>query len=345
MSDLESVVEVTRGAVVESRHRVHVAVVDADGTLRAFSGDPDLATFWRSAAKPVQALPVVDDGAFERFGLTLEELALICGSHSGTAAHVRVAESILEKIGLTAEALACGPHAPFDAGARRALEEQGLEPVRLHNNCSGKHAGMMAVARARGWEPDGYHRVEHPVQARLLTEVARWAQLPAEAIGMGVDGCGVVCYAMPLSRMALAYASLAAAARRGERGPATVVEAMAAHPEMVAGEGRICTDLARVTEGRVFAKVGAEGVYCVGVPGAELGIALKVEDGSTRAMAPAVAGVLRELDLISEDDFGALHRYVYHEVSNTRGEATGEVRPSICLRPGAPGGGADPTPA
>jgi L-asparaginase II len=332
MSDLDSVVEVTRGAVVESRHRVHVAVVDADGTLRAYSGDPEMVTFWRSSAKPIQALPIVEDGAFERFGLTPRELALCCGSHSGTTAHVRVAEGLLEKIGLTAEALACGPHPPFDGGTRRALQEQGLEPVRLHNNCSGKHIGMMALARARGWEPEGYHRVEHPVQARLLTEVARWTQLPEEAIGLGVDGCGVVCYALPLRNMALAYASLAAAARRGDPGPATVVAAMAEHPEMVAGEGRICTDLARVTEGRVFPKLGAEGVYCVGVPGAELGIAIKVEDGTMRAVAPAVAGVLRELDLISEDDFGALHRHVFSEVSNTRGEGTGEVRPAIHLR-------------
>jgi len=332
MADLESVVEVMRGPAVESRHRVHVAVVDADGTLRAFSGDPDRVTFWRSAAKPIQALPVVDDGALERFGITPAELALCCGSHSGTAAHVKTAESLLEKIGVTAEALACGPHPPFDDDARRDLQEQGLEPVRLHNNCSGKHAGMMAIARARGWEPEGYERVEHPVQARLLTEVARWTQMPAEAIGLGVDGCGVVCYALPLRQMALAYAGLAAAARRGEPGPAAVVQAMAAHPEMVAGEGRICTDLARVTEGRVFAKTGAEGVYCVGVPGAELGIALKVEDGSVRAVAPAVAGVLRELDLISEDDFGALHAYVFQEVANTRGEVTGQVRPAIRLR-------------
>lgn len=332
MADQESVVEVTRGAVVESRHRVHVAVVDADGTLRAFSGDPEQVTFWRSAAKPFQALPVVDDGAFERFGITPRELALCCGSHSGTAAHVRAAESLLERIGVTAESMACGPHPPFDDETRRELQEQGLEPVRLHNNCSGKHAGMMAVARVRGWDVEGYHRVEHPVQARLLAEVARWTQVPQEAIGLGVDGCGVVCFALPLRHMALAYASLAAAARRGEPGPATVVGAMAAHPEMVAGEGRICTDLARVTEGRMFAKTGAEGVYCVGVPGAELGIALKVEDGSARAIAPAVAGVLRELDLISEDDFGALHSYVYHEVGNTRGEVTGEVRPAIRLQ-------------
>jgi L-asparaginase II len=328
----ESAVLVTRAGTVESRHRVHVAVVDADDTLRGWSGDAELTTFWRSAAKPFQALPVVDDGAFERFGLTPEELALCCGSHAGTAVHVRAAESVLAKIGCSAEALACGAHQPFDADARRALGEQGLEPVRLHNNCSGKHAGMLALARARGWDPEGYHRPEHPVQARILEEVARWTRMPAEAIGVGTDGCGVVCFALPLRRMALAFASLAAAARRGEPAPAAVVGAMTAHPEMVAGPGRICTELARVTEGRLFAKVGAEGVYCVGVPGAELGIALKVEDGSARAVAPAVAGVLRELDLISEDDFGALHRHVFRELSNSRGEVVGEVRPAIRLQ-------------
>lgn len=328
----DSLVEVTRAGTVESRHRVHVAVVDADGALRGWSGEAEMTTFWRSAAKPFQALPIVDDGAFERFGLTPEELALCCGSHSGTAAHVRAAESILARIGCSAEALACGAHQPFDAEARRALDDEGLEPVRLHNNCSGKHAGMLALARARGWDVEGYHRPEHPVQARILEEVARWAGVPAEAIAVGTDGCGVVCFALPLRQMAFAFASLAAAARRGEPGPAAVVGAMAAHPEMVAGPGRICTQLGRLSEGRLFAKVGAEGVYCVGVPGAELGIALKVEDGSSRAVAPAVAGVLRELDLISEDDFGALHRQVFREVANTRGEVTGEVRPAIRLR-------------
>lgn len=332
MADLDSFVEVTRDTVVESRHRVHVAVVDGEGTLRACSGDPDLTTFWRSAAKPFQALPVIEDGAFDRFGLTAQELAVICGSHSGTPAHVRVVEGLLEKLALTSDALACGPHPPFDAGTRRALREEGMEPGKLHNNCSGKHAGMMALARARGWDVEGYHRVEHPVQGRLLTEIARWTGMPAEAVGLGVDGCGVVCYALPLRQMAFAYGALSAAARRGERGAAAVVEAMAAHPEMVAGPGRICTDISRVTEGRVFAKVGAEGVYCAGSPGAELGIALKVEDGSQRAVAPAIAGVLRELDLISEDDFGALHRHVFTEIANTRGEVTGGVRPAIHLR-------------
>lgn len=325
-------VEVTRGAVVESRHRVHVAVVDAGGRLRAFAGDPDVVAYLRSAAKPLQALPLVDDGAFDRYGMTSEELALCCGSHSGSAAHTAVAEAILAKAAVGADALACGPHPPFDDEARAALEEAGLEPGRVHNNCSGKHAGMMMLARVRGWDPDGYQRPEHPVQQRVLAEVARWTGLPLEAIGLATDGCGVACFAMPLRQMALGFARFAAAVRAGERGPATVFQAMTGYPEMVAGEGRICTALMRLAAGRLFAKTGAEGMYCVGVPGAELGIALKVDDGAGRAIAPAILGVLRELDLISEDDLGALHSFAYPDLLNTRGETVGQVRPAIHLR-------------
>jgi L-asparaginase II len=335
----QNVVELVRGAVPESRHRVSVAVVDADGRLRACAGDPEMVTFLRSAAKPFQALPLVEDGAAERFGLTDEELALCCGSHSGTPRHVAVAESILAKVGIGAEALACGPHPPLEGAAARALVEAGLEPGRLHNNCSGKHAGMMALARARGWEPAGYERMEHPVQGRVLAEITRWAGVPQEAVALGTDGCGVVCFGMPLRRMALAYARLAAAARQGEPGPTRIVGAMTAHPEMVAGEGRVCQELMTRTARRMFAKIGAVGVYCVGVPGAELGIALKVEDGAPRAVAPAILAVLRELDLISEDDLGAMHHLVYAEIVNTRGERVGEMRPRISLR--VPGEGED----
>jgi L-asparaginase II len=332
MTEIDCTVDVVRGSVAESRHRVHVAVVDAEGQLRAWAGDPDLVSFIRSAAKPFQALAVEDGGALERFGISDAELALVCGSHSGSPAHTRAAESILRKVGLDAEALACGPHSPWHEPTRRELQEAALEPVRLHNNCSGKHAGMLALARARGWETQDYHRPEHPVQLRMLSEVSRWANVPTEAIAVGTDGCGVVCYALPLRNMALAYARLAGAARRGERGPARVVGAMTAHPEMVAGRGRICTELMRRTEGRVFAKVGAEGVYCVGVTGAELGVAVKVEDGSVRAVGPAILGVLRELDLISEDDFGAMYALAYPDVTNTRGEVTGQLRPNVRLR-------------
>lgn len=324
-------VEVTRGAVVESRHRIHAAVVDADGTLRGYTGEPDRVTYVRSAAKPFQALPIVADGAMDRLGITLEELALCCGSHSGEARHVRVAGDILRKAAAEGEALACGPHAPFHRPSQRELVEAGLEPVRLHNNCSGKHAGMIALARAHGWDPEGYHRAEHPVQQRLLAEMARWADLPEEGMALGIDGCGVVAYALPLRNLALAYARMARGARVGDREPTYIVGAMVNYPEMVAGEGRLCTDLMERAHGRLFAKTGAEGVYCVGVPGAELGIALKVEDGTGRAVGPAVLAVLRQLDLISEDDLGALYTHAYPELRNTRGEVVGEIRAEVTL--------------
>lgn len=329
---MESFVEVTRGGVVESRHRVHAAVVDAGGRLRAFAGAPDMVTFFRSSAKPFQALCAVEDGAVERFGLSAAELALCCGSHSGEPRHVETARSILSKVGADSEALACGPHAPFHAGSRQLLAEAGLEPGRLHNNCSGKHAGMIALARGHGWDPDGYHRPEHPVQGRIRAEVARWAGMPEEALALGSDGCGVVCFALPLRNMAAAYARLAAAARQGVRAPAAVVAAMTEYPEMVAGTGRLCTELMRRGGGRLFAKVGAEGVYCVGVPGAELGIALKVEDGADRAVAPAVLALLRLLELIGEDDFGALHQHAFPVLRNTLGEVVGKLSTRLKLR-------------
>lgn len=325
-------IEVVRGTIVESRHRVHAAVVDAEGTLRAFIGNPDLVTFFRSCAKPFQAIVLVQDGAAERFGFTLEELAICCGSHSGEPRHLAVVAAMLEKAGVDADALACGPHLPHDTQTRRDLAEQGMEPGRLHNNCSGKHVGMLALARAHGWETHGYERLEHPVQGRILGEVARWAGIPVEAIGLGVDGCAAVNFAMPLRQMSFAWASLAAAARRGEHDAACIIRAMTTHPEMVAGERRICTELMRLTEGRLVAKVGAEGLYCVGVPGAELGIAIKVEDGASRASAPAILSVLRQLDLISEDDLGTLGSHAYPDQMNTAGEVIGQLRPNLELR-------------
>jgi L-asparaginase II len=328
----DSVVEVLRGPIVESRHLLHIAAMDAEGRLRAFAGDPEILTFFRSSAKPFQALPLVSDGAMDRFGLTLEELALCCGSHSGEPRHVSGVLSMFGKIGLSAAALACGAHPPLHSESRRALREAGLEPGSVHNNCSGKHAGMMALARARGWDPAGYEKAEHPVQRRLISEMARWAGLPVEGLALGVDGCGVVSFGLPLGAMALAYARLAAAARVGEREATYVVGAMTAYPEMVAGEGRLCTDLMRQTSGRVFAKIGAEGIYCVGIPGAELGIALKVEDGASRAVGPGVLAALRQLDLVSEEDLGALERHAYPEVRNTLGEVVGQIRANLALK-------------
>jgi L-asparaginase II len=324
-------VEVWRGAAVESRHRVHVAVVDAAGKVRARSGDGALMPYARSAIKPIQALPLIDDGAAAQFGLTMRELALCCGSHGGEPRHVEAAAAILRKIGLDEEALACGPHAPWHSPSARMLREQGRQPTRLHNNCSGKHAGMLALARVHGWPTANYHRDDHPVQIRMLRELSTWTHVPVDDIGTAVDGCGVITFAVPLVALAGAFARIAAGARTGNDAPARVVEAMVGSPEFVAGTDRLCTQLMRVADGRIFVKVGAEGVYCAGIPGAELGIALKVEDGATRAAEPALLAVLRSLALLSDEDMAGLARWAEPDITNTRGERVGAVRASVQL--------------
>ncbi len=330
---MSALVEVSRGPLVESRHRVSIAVADGEGRLRARAGNAELVVYARSAVKPFQALPLVDDGAADRFGLSAAELALTCGSHNAEPRHLEAARAILRRIGADEEALACGPHVPMGAAAAKALVVRGEEPTRIHNNCSGKHAGMLALARFHGWPLAGYYRPEHPVQERVLGEIARWTGVSAEEIHTGTDGCGVPTFALPLTALAVAFARLSAATRRGEAGPARVVGAMVQNPEYVAGIDRLCTDLMRVAGGRIVAKVGAEGVYCAGIPGAELGVALKVEDGATRAAEPALLAVLSALHVLSEDELGALERWARPAVTNTRGERVGGIVARVELEP------------
>src|SRR5207248_11053613 len=311
-------VEQLRGSWVEAVHEVHVAVVDSTGGLVARTGDAELVTFWRSAAKPFQALPLVEDGAAARFGLTSEELALACASHSSEPDQVARVRELLGKIGCSERDLLCGPHPPLSERVASDYSTRGVRITAVHSNCSGKHAGMLALARHHGWPTEFYTRLEHPVQQRCLAEVSRWTEVPQNDMRTAVDGCGVVCYGLPLRNMALAYARLANAEfgmrnaefqveRREASDPPRqfriphsafrIVEAMLRHPELVAGEGRPCTDMMRAHPGRVITKVGAEGVYCALLRQEGLGVALKVADGHGVAAALAMAAVLENLGL------------------------------------------------
>jgi len=320
------VVEVLRGDLVESEHEVSVAVVDGDWRLRAHAGDPGRRAFARSAVKAIQAMPLVEDGVVARFRIDEQELALCCASHSGEAGHIEVARSLLGRSGAGEDTLACGPQWPLSAAAADLLRQGGGEPARIHNNCSGKHAGMLALARFHGWALAGYQEAEHPVQQRMLREVMRWTGLAEADIGLSVDGCGVVTFQLPLFALARAFAGVASAARRGENGAASVVRAMVDHPWLVGGTGRLCTALLEVTRGRLFAKVGAEGVYVAGLPEAGLGIALKVHDGAWRGAEPALLGVLETLGLLTESELRDLAAWSSPPVTNTRGEQVGLVR-------------------
>jgi L-asparaginase II len=205
-----------------------------------------------------------------------------------------------------------------------------VTPGRIHNNCSGKHAGMLALARYHGWTTETYHRAEHPVQQRVLQTLCAWSGTEPARVGLAVDGCGLPTFALPLDRMALACARFAAAAVR-DAPAATIVNSMIAHPAFVAGTGRLCTELMRAAGGRLFAKVGAEGYYCVGVPEQALGIALKVEDGARRAAEPALLAVLHMLSVLSTTELEAVRHFAQPIVTNTRGEVVGEVRARLTL--------------
>lgn len=320
----------TRNGLLESTHTVHVAVVDADGRTVASAGNPDIPTYYRSSVKPLQALPLVEDGVVDAFGLTEAELALCCASHNAEPEHVAGAVSILEKAGLTQADLECGPHEPMSDVAAAVLVRAGESPGSIHNNCSGKHAGMLALAVHHGWPTAGYMEYGHPVQRRMHSEMARWSGMAEEEIGTGEDGCGVVCFRAPLSRLAVSFARFGAAAARGE--PAgRVVGAMTAHPFMVAGSDRLCTAVMEVGGGRIFAKTGAEGVYAVGDVGGGIGVAIKVEDGARRASTVALVSVLEALGLLGADEIDSLAGFAKPLIKNTLGAVVGELRAEIEL--------------
>lgn len=294
-------VEVTRGAMVESRHRGAVAVVDTEGASALSIGDVDEPVFPRSAVKALQALPLVASGAAERYGLTDAELALACASHSGEPAHARTAASMLEKAGRDPATLECGCHWPFDVKAARSLAEAGERPSALHNNCSGKHAGFVCLACARGFDPAGYATPAHPVQETVRSTLEEVTGATLTDDQRGTDGCSIPTWAVPLTALAYGFAKFGTGmhlAPDHAAAAARIRAAVAANPFMVAGTGRFDTRAMECLGPRVFLKTGAEGVYCAALPELGLGVALKVEDGATRAAEATMAAIIRRfLDL------------------------------------------------
>ena len=325
MRTLSLDVVATRGGLVESRHRVHAAVVGADDRLAAAVGDPDTVTFWRSCAKPFQVMPLVTSGGFDRAGWGDDQLALACASHGGEPEHVALAAGMLASLDLEEGDLACGPHEPLSARGARLVREAGIRPSRLHNNCSGKHAAMLARAVVEGWPHEGYEQPGHRVQRACTAAVAEWCGRPADAIPQAVDGCGVVVYALPLEAMARAFGRLARAAAAGDDVPARVVHAMTTRPFVVGGTDRFDTVVMEETDGRVLAKVGAEGVHSLALLDEGVGIALKVEDGSPRAQYPAALRLLQQLGALPAELPQRLADIAVRPVRNTRGEVVGDV--------------------
>lgn len=323
------VVEVLRGEMVESRHRGAFAVANADGRLTAHAGNVDSAIYPRSAIKALQALPLIETGAADRFGFTDEEIALACSSHGGEPEHVATARSMLAKAGIDESHLECGAHWPSFGKAARALAKTAQAPSRIHNNCSGKHAGMLAVARHMNEPLAGYIRPDHPVQRRVRETMERVCGVDLSSAACGTDGCSIPTWAIPLRDLAAGFARFGAGhvdEPRDSRASQRIIEAVRAAPFMVAGSGRLCTTLMSEVP-RAFVKTGAEGVFCACVPHAGLGIALKCDDGTTRAAEAMLAAVLARLDVWDGEERESLSGFETAPVNDRNGSPVGQIRP------------------
>ncbi len=334
--------EALRGGIVESFHRGAVAVIDADGALHTALGDIDRPIFPRSAVKVLQALPLVESGAAERYGLSDEELALACASHGGEARHAATAAAMLAKAGVDADALECGAHWPYNDAALKAMAAAGGQPSALNNNCSGKHAGfvcvgcLMADGRERRAFLRGYVQPEHPVMREVTAALQAATGYDLAHTAVGTDGCSIPTYAIPLRHLAHAFARVATGTglRPGHAAAAARLRAAVAKaPYMVAGSGRFDSRVMERLGARVFCKVGAEGVYCAALPTLGLGVAVKMDDGNTaRACEVVMAALIERLLPLDGDEAGFMRGLSELRLSNWKGLEVGRLRAAAALR-------------
>lgn len=315
MSEIRVVLD--RGGTLESIHRVHGIVRSASEGSETVFGQGSARAFWRSSMKPFQALPVVRDAVLSDLDLPESALALACASHHACDMHVDGVGQVMEAARLSEADLACGPHRPVDEAAARALDLDGRLPTRVHNNCSGKHAAMLALARANDWPLSGYHEMDHPVQRRIRDELRGWLDSDPDGLDWGVDGCGVPTPRLAIREMAEAYARFVTS---DDPAPLAVVSAMTTHPMFVSGPSAFSANLMAVSGGRILGKEGAEGVFCVGCADEGWGAAFKVEDGAMRALGPAVVRGLSSLGLLREEEIAGLDAFSRVVIKNTRDE-------------------------
>ena len=325
----EPLVEVIRGDRPESVHRIAACACDARGNVVLEIGDVETPVFLRSAAKPFIAAAVIAAGARERFGLDEREIAIMSASHSGQLFHLNAVRSLLRKIGMTESALHCGAQLPYNEQAAHAMLRRGEAPTALHNNCSGKHAGILALCRLLDADPATYLDPKHPAEVAILSFCARLSDDDPKTWPLGVDGCGIPAYATSLRRAALAFARLASFEGIAEKDAAAlriVRDAMLARPEYVAGTGEFDSELMRASAGTIASKGGAEGVHGAAVIPKGLGYVSKVIDGAARARAPFSIAALRRLGALDDEQTAKLAHFAKPVVYNRAGRAVGEIR-------------------
>ncbi len=315
------IAEVFRGPMVESRHRGAFAVADTNGRIVASAGNFKEVFFPRSAIKAFQCLPLIESGGAARFDLDDAEIALCCASHAGEPEHVRVARSILAKAGIAEACYECGAHMPTAREACYDLVRKGEKPQAVHNNCSGKHAGMLALARHLNAPLEGYVLPTHPVQQAVAECLSRYCEVDVSAAPVGTDGCSVPTWAVPMDKIARGFARLAKTSNAASQ---WIIRAARAHPFLIAGTGRFDTKVMQAVP-RLFIKVGAEGVFCGSVPHAGLGFALKCDDGATRGAEVAAAHMLAALDVWSKEERATLQAFAREHLTNWRKLDVGDV--------------------
>jgi L-asparaginase II len=353
--NLPVLVEVTRGAIIESRHSGAIVAVDPYGKIIARLGDENLITSTRSTIKAIQAIPLVASGAADHFHISEAELAVACASHGGEAMHTETVAAMLGRIGLTESHLRCGAHLPYNEEAARRLQSTGEPFTQLHNNCSGKHTGMLATCLYHRWPIEDYLAREHPLQQEIIARFRQLGDLPDE-LPIAIDGCSAPTFGVPLKSLALAFARLARLSQLTSENPETgcgsqfhaaldatvvkairrIVKAMIARPEMVGGSGRLDTSLMRAARGSLVCKIGAEATYVIGVLPCDkypegLGIALKIQDGAARALATVVIETLAQLGVLDEAQLAELATYHRPVLNNYRGLHIGEIMPVFHL--------------
>lgn len=322
-------VERTRGGIVESFHRGAIVAVDIEGNIIFSVGNPFQITFARSAMKLFQVIPLLELGLHEKYGFTLEEIAIMCGSHNGEEEHIRVVNSILNKININADALRCGCQQPYLSSDRNKLCKEDLEPTQLHNNCSGKHAGFLALCLGTENGLDGYLEASHPIQERIKQVVSEMYEYPIEKLICGIDGCSAPVYAMPIYNQAIAYKNLVYPSKySNERQTAIniIIEAFEKYPYMIAGKKRYCTELLEVAGDKIIGKTGADGVYCLANKEDRVGVCIKIDDGSMGPQYNVAQSLLKHFNWLSDKQSNELSKYLVEPNYNWNKIEVGEVR-------------------
>ncbi len=321
-------VELRRADVLESFHRGVICVVDENNQIVFSKGDVKQVCYPRSAMKFFQHIPLITSGIFDSYGFTNEQLAVMCGSHNGEAAHTEVVNTILETIKLNESNLKCGAQPPSLKKDYHQLIRDNKEPQPIHNNCSGKHAGFLAWSSFNNQDLDSYLSPQHPLQQEIRNVVAQFYELSPDQLLLGMDGCSAPTFAMPVFNQAVAFKNLVSAPShfddKTKDAAKRIVSAVTQFPEMVAGTQRYCTDLMRITQGRIVGKTGADGVYCISIPEKKWGIAIKIDDGKMGPQYQVAQELLEKLGLITQEEVAELDKYREFEMKNFAGNITGK---------------------